>query len=397
MTSYPTGILRYAGFWDAAENYIYGMFVIASDNKAYACGAASDTGTDPTVQPSAVWFLIPSAGGGNPAIPFSNNLYVSDVAGDDLSDGSITAPVKTIGAAIALANAIADTNQVSIFLAAGTYAENVTVTRANTFISGSATSLSTATVINGSVTIDMTSSSLPFIIGGLSSVQVTNIVYTNTVANSQSYLVTDCLIAPGLGVAAIAATDTSVGGNGDITVQSCLIYVSDVIGITSSNVYMSFINTEIKNNPLVTAPVSFIQTTGTGRLIMLNCAVTQASAVSTVAPIINLANTSTTAFMSIGQSVIQYSSTASDAGTGGKCCIRCANSGSITQLIVFNNLLICQGATTTNGTPGQFLVLQRTGAGNVLVTHGQNSGSPNAHFLPSTGGGFTKIQFLNVT
>jgi hypothetical protein len=242
----------------------------------------------------------------------------------------------------------------------------------------------------------MTASTLPFVIGGISSVQITNIVYNNAVGNSQSYLVSDCLIAPGLGVSAIVATDTSVGGNGDVTVQNCLIYVSDVIAVTSSNVYISMLNTEIKNNPAITAPVSFIQTTGSGRLIMLNCAVTQASAVSTVAPIINLANTSTTAFMSIAQSVIQYSSATSDAGTGGKCCVRCANSAAIASVILFNNLLICQGATTTNGTPGQFVVLQRTGAGTVTVNHGQNSGGLTANHLPANGGGFTKVAYVNI-
>jgi hypothetical protein len=242
----------------------------------------------------------------------------------------------------------------------------------------------------------MTSSTLPFIIGGLASTQVSNIIYNNAVGNSQSYLISDCLIAPGPGVSAIVATDTSAGGNGDVTVQNCLIYVSNVIGITSSNVYIAFITTEIKNNPAIIAPVSFIQTTGSGRILVLNSVITQASAVSTVAPIINLANTSTTALMTVSNSAVQYSSTASDAGTGGKCCIRCANSGTINSLIVYNNLLLCQGATTTNGIPGQFVVLQRTGAGAVNVNYGQNSGGITANHFPPNGGGFTKVAYVNI-
>jgi hypothetical protein len=340
---------------------------------------------------------ITNTGGGGPVVAFSYNIYVSNISGNDTTgNGTIVNPYQTIGKAITIANAIADTNKVSIILAAGTYTENVSVTRANTFISGAAPNLSTATNIVGTVTIDMTSSTLPFIIGGLASTQVSNIIYNNAVGNSQSYLISDCLIAPGPGVSAIVATDTSAGGNGDVTVQNCLIYVSNVIGITSSNVYISFITTEIKNNPAIIAPVSFIQTTGSGRVLILNSVITQASTLSTVAPIINLANTATTAFMTVSNSAVQYSSATSDAGSGNKCCIRCANSGNIASLILYNNLLLCQGATTTNGTPGQFVCLQRTGAGTITVNFGQNSGSPNAHFLPSTGGGFTKIQYLNV-
>jgi len=65
--SFPTGVLRYAGNWVSTETYIYGMFVIASDANAYGCGAVSDTGTDPIVQPSVVWFPYPSSGGGSPS------------------------------------------------------------------------------------------------------------------------------------------------------------------------------------------------------------------------------------------------------------------------------------------------------------------------------------------
>lgn len=64
MTSFPTGVLRFAGFWVGTQQYTYGMYVIASDNKSYGCGAVSNTGTNPTVQPSVVWFPFPNPGGG---------------------------------------------------------------------------------------------------------------------------------------------------------------------------------------------------------------------------------------------------------------------------------------------------------------------------------------------
>jgi hypothetical protein len=359
-------------------------------------GAISiSAGTNITVGTSGSTITINSTA--VPAVAFSYNIYVSNISGNDTTGlGTIVSPYQTIGKAITVANAVADTNQVSIFLAAGTYTENVSITRANTFLSGSATSLSAATIVKGTITIDMTASSLPYIIGGISSFQVTNIVYNNTVANNQSYLITDCLIAPGLGVSAITLTDTSVGGSGDVTIQSCVIYVSDTIAINDSDVYMIFVNTEIKNNPLIIAPVSFIQTTGKGIVVMYGCLLTQNSTSSTVAPIINLANNVTTGAMIIQNSSLVYTSTASDTGTAAKCCIRCANPSTITSISLFNNLLVCQGATTTTGVATQFLVLQRTGAGSVVVVYGQNSGAGTTAYLPLTGSGFTKVAYANV-
>ena len=338
-----------------------------------------------------------SATGGGSSVPFSYNLYVSNISGSDVSGtGLISNPYQTIGRALTVANGISDSNKVSIVLAAGTYTENVSVTRANTFISGGAPNLSTATNIVGSVTVDMTSSSQPLINGGIASVQVSNIVYNNSVARNQSYLISDCLIAPGPGVSAIVASDISPGGNGDITVQNSLIYVSNVIGVSTSNVYIAFVTVEIKNNPAIIAPVSFIQTTAAGRVLLLNCSLTQDSTSPSVAPIINLANTATTAFMTVSNSGIRYSSAVSDAGSGGKCCIRFANSGTIASLILYNNLLVCEGATTTTGIPGQFLVLQKTGAGTATLNYGQNSAGTTAHHLPPASGTFIKVPYVNV-
>jgi hypothetical protein len=378
--------------WSPTAYYNLGDSVFYTDTQ-YRLQVAGSTpgvfGVTPPANPSA-WAVIP-------AVAFSYNYYVSNVSGNDTTgDGTITNPYQTIGKAITTANGISDSNRVSIFLASGTYTENVVVVRANTFINGSATSLSTATNIVGSVTIDMTASTLPFIIGGLSSLQVSNIVFNNAVSNSQSYLVTDCLISPPLGRSAIVMTDTSVGGVGDLTIQSCLIYMSDLTAVTNSNGFITFVNTEIKNNPLITSPNTMLRSSGSGSLNMLGCVVSQNSTLSTVQPIINLTNNVTTTRMTFSNNTIQYLSAVSDAGTGGKCCIRCSNSASINPIILFNNLLLCQGATTTNGTPGQFVVLQRTGAGSVVVNQGQNSGGTTANHLPPNGGGFTKVAYVNV-
>jgi hypothetical protein len=330
-------------------------------------------------------------------VAFSYNIYVSNVSGNDTTGtGTIVNPYQTIGKAMTVANAISDVNPVIIMLAPGTYTENVSMTRDNIYLVGGSTSLSTATVINGIITVDMTGTSQTIVIGGLSSLQVTNIVYNNSVARNQSFVVTDCLIVPGLGVSGIVATDTSVGGNGDMTIQNCLIYMFDTIAVTSSNVSLNFVNTQITNNPAITSNVSMIQTTGTGRIILFGCAIIQVSAVSTVAPLINLANTATTGVITVSNSLLQYTSNAVDTGTLAKCCIRMANSAAISSVSVYNNLLICEGARTTNGSAGQYLAIQRTGAGTVTLNYGQNICGSTANHLPGASAGLTKTPYVTL-
>ena len=330
-----------------------------------------------------------------PLSAFSYNFYVSGISGSDVTGtGTISNPYRTIGATMTFVNTISDTNQVVINLAAGTYTENISITRDNTYITGGSTSLSTATIINGTITIDMTGTSQLIVVGGLSSVQITNIVYNNSVAKNQSFIVTDCLIVPGLGVSAIVTTDTSVGGNGDMTIQNSLIYMSDAVAVSCSNCSLNCINTQITNNPVIISPLSMITTTGTGRVNLFGCSVIQTSTVSTVAPLIKLANNSSTQTISINNSILQYTSATLDTGTGTKCCLQIANSAPISGVSVYNNLLICEGARTTNGIALQYLAIQRTGAGTVTLTYGQNLCGATANHLPAAATGLTKTPYV---
>ena len=336
----------------------------------------------------------PTAGA---ATAFSYNIYVSNVSGSDTTgDGKISNPYQTITKAIAVAATIAETNQVIINLACGTYTENLNITRDNLYIVGGSTSLSTATVINGSITVDTTGSSQLILIGGLSSVYFNNFIYNNSVAKNQSYVITDCLIVPGAGTSAIVFTDTSVGGNGDITIQNSLIYMSDTTAVTISNGRISMINSQITNNPgLANATVSLITTSGTGGVNLFGCSVIQGSTSSTVQPLINMTNNaSTVSPMLINSCILQYTSATADTGTGAKCCIRFSNSAAISGVSVINNLLICEGARTTNGSAGQYLAIQRTGAGTITLSYGQNLCGATANHLPATAAGLTKTAYV---
>ena len=336
----------------------------------------------------------PTVGG---ATDFSYNIYVSNISGSDTTgDGKISNPYQTITKAIAVAGTIAETNQVIINLACGTYTENLNITRDNLYITGGSTSLSTATVINGSITVDTTGSSQLILIGGLSSVYFNNFIYNNSVAKNQSYVITDCLIVPGAGTSAIVFTDTSVGGNGDITIQNSLIYMSDTTAVTISNGRISMVNSQITNNPgLANATVSLITTSGTGGVNLFGCSLIQGSTSSTVQPLINMTNNASTGSpMLINSCILQYTSATADTGTGAKCCIRFSNSASISNVSVINCLLICEGARTTNGSAGQYLAIQRTGAGTITLSYGQNLCGATANHLPATAAGLTKTAYI---
>jgi hypothetical protein len=317
---------------------------------------------------------------------FSYNLYVSAISGSDVSgNGQIGNPFQTIGKAVTVATSIAESNPVIITLACGTYTEDVSVTRNNTYITGGSTSLSSATKINGSVTFDLTGSALSVIVGGISSLQIYRFVVTNVTASSQSLVITDCIIAPGVsGLNCVLATDTSVGGNCDITIQNSVMYILDTVGMSLQSVTASLINTQITTNPLVgNVNVSFVVTTGIGRLNLFGSSLIQPSTSSGVAPLVDFQNTTSTPnTMVFNSSILQYVSTTSDAGSLGKACVRFSNGAGITMgvsavnpsLSIYGCFLSAEGATTTNGIVGQIVAIQKaTGGGTTYLRYGTNN------------------------
>jgi len=322
----------------------------------------------------------------NGGVAFSYNIYVSNVSGSDTTgNGQIGNPYQTIAKAVTVASLIAETNPVIINLACGTYAEDVVVSRNNTYIVGGSTSLSSATKVNGSVTFDLTGSALSIIVGGISSLQIYRFVVTNVSANSQSLVITDCIIAPGVsGLNCVLATDSSVGGNCDITIQNSVMYILDTVGVSLQSVTASLINTQITTNPLVgNVNVSFIVTTGTGRLNLFGASLIQPSTSSGVAPIVDFQNTTATPnTMVFNSSILQYTSTTSDAGSLGKACVRFSNGAGITMgvsatnpsLSIYGCFLSAEGATTTNGIIGQIVAIQKAaGGGTAYLRFGTNN------------------------
>jgi len=89
MATIPATPLRFAGIWNNTRTYNYADLVESPiNNIAYAVGNATKSsvtgGSDPSVQPSANWVLIPDAGGGGGGvtqITAGTNVSISPVGG----------------------------------------------------------------------------------------------------------------------------------------------------------------------------------------------------------------------------------------------------------------------------------------------------------------------------
>lgn len=92
-----------------------------------------------------------------PVVSFDYELFVAKNGNDGTGDGSLSSPYLTIGAALTAANAISGAQYVRINVAPGTYAENLSITRAKLVVAGAgATAEDHATTISGTVTVNPT-------------------------------------------------------------------------------------------------------------------------------------------------------------------------------------------------------------------------------------------------
>jgi hypothetical protein len=158
-----------------------------------------------------------------------------------------------------------------------------------------------------------------------------------------------------------------------VTIQNSVLYAFSSPAVDVTSIAANFVNTQITTTPGVTYNGTLMQTSGSGRISLFGCDVLQPSTAANVSPLIVLGNTiATPNTMVFNSSILQYPSSTSDAGFLGKACIRFTNPAGITMGIstalpavsMFNCFLQCQGATTTNGSAGQFVCIQKaTGGG----------------------------------
>jgi hypothetical protein len=319
------------------------------------------------------------------------NYYVSSTSGSDISgNGTLNNPWETINKAITVLSAIVGDIKASVNLAAGTYTETLTITKSGIALIGSSSNLPNLTVINGSIAWNMNAGTGLYSVGGIQNCQINGFLQhsqTNALTNSVNVL--NCLIFAQAGKGVIATVGSGGGTLGDMTIQGCLFYVSDVIGIAINNTAISMINTQITNSPLLAVgSTSFISVGGAGRINLFGCSLYQNSTANNVDPLVLVNNSSAVGSSStINSCILVYTSSASDATFGNKCCIRFSGSANMNTYTIFGNYLRCVGATT--GAPNA-VCIQRTGTATLALILGGNFGVQNYHNVPASSGVYTK-------
>ena len=322
-------------------------------------------------------------------------------------DGKILTPYTNLATAIAAINAIPnDTLSVTLHLMTGTWTWNVgdILTRNNVFILGQSMDGDRDEVyIQGTIVVTVASSST--IITGIQGVNCYGIVINQTAAQINNVYIKDCNIQQ---------PDTS----GSITcltvnapvLNACAVFVNNCTLTQPSTCNGNCISASglaLTLNVFCTKMFN-LNTSSTATMIGTSCnsdirycVIRNSSTSGAVLPLFtfNLGANSTNFTGNIAHSILQYNSNASDAGNGNKCCVRMttlAGYGSYTMNIL-NSWFMSDGATTTNGTPGQFLCIQKTGTGNATCFIGSLIGGTTANHYPNASGTFTRGTYPNVT
>jgi len=174
--------------------------------------------------------VISSFGGSSPyslntigalvTTPQTYNYWVAVNGSNTTGTGSVTNPFSSITAALAATAALADGIPVNINVTAGTYTENPTITRNNTFIIGTPTV--SDVVIVGTLSLTPAVSAQPLITQGGSGITVVgNVVCSETVNTEVNWYMANVNVTS-YGVAALSCTG-DVSNNCSITLNNCVI------------------------------------------------------------------------------------------------------------------------------------------------------------------------------
>lgn len=323
------------------------------------------------------------------------DLYVSpdgaDVINTRKGTGKLLNPFLTINFALLQAAAIPDTSIVVIHLAAGTYTENVLVTRNNTFIVGNQIKhdVNIGIDILGTVTFNITGATATVISGGISFCNMYQLNVVQTQALTGTYTVANCNMNPNTTIPCFTHT-----GPASAVVHTTNFTNCDFNQITASQCATMavgacvFQNCDFRNS----SASSLINVSSSGRLILQYCNVTSTYTGTAFSPLVNVANTSTVSGGQINYCTLQYTNKAIDAGLN-KCCVRFANGGAVTYQITYCNLL-CDGAQRTNS-GNQYQCIQQTTGGTTNLFYGFLQGEGTAHHI-SNAAAMNKISYTAV-
>ena len=292
-------------------------------------------------------------------------------------------------------NALGIDVNVVINLSAGTYNENVSITKQGGGVSivGASANMPNSTVINGNVTFDVSvSNSLNLVACGMDAIQLNGSVEVkNSTANSNTTNLSNMIFIPAFGKNALLTSNTGSGIKGDTNVQHSQFYVSDTIGILSSGGSVNLISCGMNNNPASAAPVQFIKMGGFSRINLFGNTLTQDNTSALCPAIVEISNDATvTSSSSIVSNIIKYTSSVVGAS---KFCINFNNTASSNTYNILNNTLTTY-TNVTNGTALQNVCVQKTGAGALAIIYASNYGRLTNSFFQIASGSYTKTALI---
>ena len=335
---------------------------------------------------SLVW--VPQA-----TFKYGDVIFVDAINGNNANNGGITSPVQTIAQGLILRNALPDTVEVSVFVAAGSYNESLTITRNNTFLCGFNSSGANKSSVNitGTITVNITSATAPtqlvfsdFQLNG-------SIVFLSTNINQAMQYSFENINFTNVGT---MININNAGGVFDATrnafINNC-VFNNTTNGsggsITAQKIFLTITNSQFYS-------------TNTGPALAFSnassCVCRFSSFISNsfspnAYPLVQFLGSYTGSSItpSFESCIFRYIFNTTDI-SGNKCCIQFGGTTTITALI-YNNILYCEGATT-----GGLLIqaIQKTGTGAITVQYYGNSCGPTAFNIAPT---ITKVIGASLT
>ena len=324
------------------------------------------------------------------------NYYVSSVSGNDTTGtGDVNNPYQTISKVMTVINSLSIDTNVIINLSAGNYTENVSITKQGGGVSivGGSYNMPNSVVINGNITFDVsTSNSLNLVACGMSGIQVNGVVEVkNSTNNSNTTNLSNMIFVAPFSKNCLLVSNSGSGVKGDTNIQNSQFYISDTIGLFSSGGSINLISCNLSNNPLVASAVQFIKIQGFGRINLFGNTLIQDNTSASCPAIIEINNDSTvSSSSSIISNIIKFTSSTVGAS---KFCILFSNSSSSNTYNIFNNTLITY-TNITNGTPLNYVCVQKTGAGALAIIYGGNLGRLTNSFFQIASGSYTKTALI---
>ena len=294
-------------------------------------------------------------------------------------------------------NALGVDINVVINLSAGNYTENISITKQGGGVSivGASSNMPNSTVINGDVLFDVSvQNSQSLIACGMDAVLINGTVEVrNSTLYPNTTNLSDMIFVPPTGKNGLITSNSGLGIKADIAVQRSAFYVNDnTICILNGGGGISLISCNMSNNPLMTAGLQqFIKVSSFGRINIFGCTLTQSNTSASCLALVEIANNATvTSSSSIISNTFTY--TSSTVGST-KFCILFSNTSDSRTYTILNNTFITY-TSITNGTPLNFVCVQKTGAGALAIVYSGNVGRLTNSFFQIASGSYSKTALI---